>query len=276
MARNIGFSEAQKDGMVALYVNGETTYRIADMYLTSRPTVCRILHQRGVTIRDASAAVRRLSINEAAFDTLTPDAMYWIGFLYADGSISPRNELSLSLAIRDAAHVEKLRAFWGSTHKVRIQQRNGGAGSKSGSTPSVRLYIKSRRIAERLIALGMVNSRFGDRVAPPELAGSPDFWRGMIDGDGSIGKKSGRENGRVRLCGNLHLLEQFMAFVRMHYPACRAKPRPHSSIFDAAISAHAARVILDILYNNDRVALDRKKETALRILALPEPRRRYL
>src|ERR1700760_688444 len=53
-----------------------------------------IRRTRGEAIRGCKSVGK---VNDGALDILTPDALYWIGFLYADGHIPkdrPRNSLT--------------------------------------------------------------------------------------------------------------------------------------------------------------------------------------
>ena len=134
-----------------------------------------------------------------ALDVLTPDAAYWCGFIFTDGTIVHRTgirrggqpEIAVVLQRRDRDHLVKLRDFLGSTHAItpvapatvspNIARPNGGQG-----TGAFRYSVRSQRLADRLTALG----RYGPAV-DPALAASCDFWRGCIDGDGTVGISCG-------------------------------------------------------------------------------------
>ena len=116
-------------------------------------------------------------------------ARYWAGFLFADGTIVRRTgspEVAVVLAEKDVAHVEKLRSFLGSDPaitRIRKEQQRGNFGGASGT---VRFSVRSERLVGRLEHAGMVANQ--GRVACVELAHSADFWRGVVDGDGWVGR----------------------------------------------------------------------------------------
>jgi hypothetical protein len=138
----------------------------------------------------------------------TDAALYWAGFLMADGYVSqPQNgqQLGCGLALVDKDHVQKLCDFVG-RGKVSI------SGTK-GKPPLARWGVYSQPIITDLERWGIVSGKgtLDDASPKGEARLSIDFWRGMIDGDGSI-----RMNGRspqVTLTGRRGKSEAFIEFV---------------------------------------------------------------
>ena len=122
-------------------------------------------------------------LNHQAFDIVTNDAAYWIGFLFADGSVIQQQrgapQVQLRLSEIDRGHLEKFRQFLDSTHAITTSPPGNLGGYQSRA--SARYAIVSRRLAGRLLEMG----RYEGPIAP-ELAASRHFWRGVVDGDGSI------------------------------------------------------------------------------------------
>ena len=55
----------------------------------------------------------------------TEDKAYWLGFLYADGSVgSKENKIELGLAEQDLHHIEKFRDFIGINNKISYREKN--------------------------------------------------------------------------------------------------------------------------------------------------------
>jgi hypothetical protein len=215
----------------------------------------------------------KANLNEQAFDTLTPEAAYWAGMLFADGSIArgKRGAATVNLASVDVEHVEKFKRFTGSLRKIRIDTHRSSALMPMGGRPIARFTINSLPLVARLESLGMVNSLRGERIAVPELANSADFWRGVIDGDGSI-TVSSRGSVILQLIGNRLLMEQWVSFIRLHCPEHRTGLVKMKSIFYVRAAGLEAHALLNVLYNNDGVALDRKKAKALSVLSSPAPK----
>jgi hypothetical protein len=197
-----------------------------------------------------------------AFDVLTPDALYWCGFLFADGSIARSRQRAPSVALvlseRDLGHVEKFRTFLGSSHAITRFPRQ--AGSFNGR-PVCRFSVRSTRLVERLEELGMVGG-----AVSPALADSHHFWRGVVDGDGYIGISGG--HAQFKLVGTAWLLEYFRAFLVAEGVTGRISVRPHKGIYVVGSSWGGAERIIRRLYGDAPTSLARKANAARNIEAL--------
>ncbi len=226
---------------------GESSTRIAAAFKVSDMAILGVLRGRGVAIRG------KHSLREGAFDDLTADAAYWIGFLFADGTIHFREglkpQIGVGLSKRDREHLVRLRDFLGSTHAI----------SDISSNQSCIFTVRSERLANRLLALGRYNDSI-DRG----LATSRHFWRGVMDGDGSVGEYGGKA--QARLFGKRQLLEAFNEFLASH-GVTGLSVRPHKSIHVIGTTGKPAMKIIHLLYNDAPTALDRKADRARRILA---------
>lgn len=255
------------------YTNGESSTSVANDLGTSHKVICTSLRKSGVALRDASERHRTCNLNEAAFDVWTPEASYWAGFLFADGHItSPSTgsrQLVLRLKISDREHIEGFRGFLQSTHKVTVVRHL----VKQRTHLSVGLSVTSSVLADRLIDVGMTNSRVTPRVASPELAGSKHFWRGVVDGDGHLGSRNlprGRHGHALSVVGDQELMEQFRGFVKSTI-GFLPNVNPHKSIYVIQVAEHKALQLAHILYGDCLVdgspALDRKLKIAERWFA---------
>jgi intein-encoded DNA endonuclease-like protein len=74
--------------MVELYASGKSTVQIGQILQVTPTTVRRWLIRSGVTLRGQREASTRCELWHNALDELTPVAAYWVGFLFADGSVS--------------------------------------------------------------------------------------------------------------------------------------------------------------------------------------------
>jgi transposase-like protein len=81
-------TDYQKARILELYSSRESTLKIGRLLQLSPTTVNRWLHRCGVTLREPRETSTRCQVRHDAFDEITPDAAYWIGFLFADGSVS--------------------------------------------------------------------------------------------------------------------------------------------------------------------------------------------
>jgi len=142
--------------------------------------------------------------------------------------------------------------------------------------------LHSREIVSRVTALGMTprKSYHDDVHVPPTVALSPSFWRGLIDGDGTVrldrhrvGDKT-REHPWLQVLGSRALLEQWSAFVvaSIGGAAPGLRPIPGTRVLHGStVTCSRAWDMVEILYGQGGPALERKREAALEILRSPRP-----
>lgn len=109
----------------------------------------------------------------------TEEKAYWLGFLYADGSVgSKEDKIELGLAEKDLGHIEKFKAFMGISNKISYRE----------STKSYRISFRSKNCKADLIDKGCIPKKSLILKFPTEEQ-VPDnlikhFIRGYFDGDG--------------------------------------------------------------------------------------------
>lgn len=169
----------------------------------------------------------KYTLNENAFSQLTNESAYWLGVLMADGSVDHQRGVSrLRLGLKDTELVEQFRAFLGSNHPIKDRG-------------DVRLLeVTSHDLVSSIEQYGVVPAKTFIAEAHKSLASLPAFWRGVIDGDGCVFKRSqgGRpESKNIVLVGSESLMTQYLAFVKIHVPDCKATVRPSGTIFRVAV-----------------------------------------
>lgn len=114
------------------------------------------------------------------FETIdTEEKAYWLGFLYADGTISSKeNKIELGLAEKDLTHIQKFRTFIGISNKICYRE----------SSKSYRFSFRSYKCKQDLINKGCVPNKsliltFPSASQVP-IALLKHFIRGYFDGDG--------------------------------------------------------------------------------------------
>ena len=254
-------SPDQRRAVRKRYDAGESSYALGAAYGVSGTAILDALEEEGAPRR-----TRRHAVREDAFDVPTPEAAYWTGFLLADGCVSDGGTVSLALAARDVEHVERFRAFLGAGSAVRLR----------GTTtphPQAVLQVRSRPLAAALALRGVTPRKTWTAVAVGELADDPHFWRGVVDGDGSVGTW-GRKRPQpgVFLCGvSLRLLEQFVGFaghaIGGRTPTIYHYRNGRGGIHRAQVSGGPAVALVRMLYGAGGVALPRKQARADAILA---------
>jgi hypothetical protein len=204
------------------------------------------LRTRRWRLRIARRGNRLYPLNEAAFALpLSPAAEYWAGMLITDGCVSD-GVIKIALAEVDERHLAEFRAWIG-----------GPPLRREGKAAAFVWAAFSRRLEADLGALGIVARKTASAAAEHILAASPDFWRGVIDGDGWISKR-GVNRDSLRLYGAQPLLQQFSDWHGHIGPAVR-----HRTIFMVRLEGERARDVLRRLYLRDGPALARKRQRAL-------------
>ena len=193
------------------------------------------------------------------FDELTPESLYWIGFLYADGHVRKQGKefsIEVEIELKDQDHLRKLSSFMGSEKEPKQYSEN-----------SVTIRFYSKKIQERLQELGLHHDKSYTAKPHELLKHSRDFWRGVVDGDGGL--YCHYYNGRtihLTLCGTLETIFDFIIFcgestgIKDKYPT-RNKGVSHYSV---SYYGSDARVVADLLYKDSTVHLSRKYQIYLK------------
>jgi hypothetical protein len=173
--------------------------------------------------------------------------------------------LVLGLSECDRSHIEKLRTFLSSDHPIRT--RKAGQGYET-SKSACYLTISSRQITDDLGHYG-VAPRKSKTAEVKHLETNRHFWRGVIDGDGSLSatRNGGKEYPTLQLCGAQPLMRQFVAYVHGLVPNWKGGVRVHKQIFAVGLVSSAALAMIRDLYRPGDVALERKAERARQHLA---------
>lgn len=153
-------------------------------------------------------ARQKYNLQKDFFDVIdTEDKAYWLGFLYADGCNMPhRREIKLRLAIKDEAHLLKLRnaLYPDRDRPLYYQKRHDGYGYHE----SCELYISNTHMSKSLEKLGCIANKTFQALFPFEAMPETlyhHFIRGVFDGDGSISLstlKSGEHKTMFSIIGN--------------------------------------------------------------------------
>lgn len=112
------------------------------------------------------------------FENLDEISSYWLGFLWADGSLT-KNTLELEININDLDHLKTFTNLLAKikTPTIHIRNRNNAT--------TCRISIGDKNIADSLRSLGF--DKKGKRIKP-EISDDLmiHFIRGYFDGDGSV------------------------------------------------------------------------------------------
>jgi len=245
---------AERQKIISLYKEGMHTPDIAKRFGVSFVSICDLLERANIQ-RRLSAYANIRTLDPTVFDTITEESAYWIGFLMADCHVREGrpHRFELHLSKQDESQILAFRDFLKSDAGLQHSQH------------SVKISIRSNALIERLNKYGIGFN--GVREPKPELAFDRHFWRGLIDGDGSLCMAP---TPIIHLIGRLPVVEGFLSFVRQ-YVTTKRQPsqikRCAQPTYQTAFSSLAACTIIRVLYADSHVHLPRKKLIADRILA---------
>ncbi len=275
-----------KARIVSDYLRGDAAKDVATRHGVDFSMVFVWVRRAGGRIRTNAESKRRYTLNEGAFATLTDDAAYWIGFILADGCVvkpkgfSAPGVLTVCLSSCDRAHLESLNAFLGSDRPLAESgpQTFARAGKEYTSKKATRLTANSLPLVADLVKWGITERKSHTASVHPDLAGNPHFWRGVVDGDGTVTwMKSSRTPNRKRypfisLVGTQAVCQSFCEFVARRIPTCEGiVSHRHRSIWDAKCAGNKALEVCRLLYDCDGPALLRKRATAREFIEQHHP-----
>jgi hypothetical protein len=240
------------------YLEGKSLTWIEKNLHMGRGSLSKHLKDEGIEIINKQNITK---FNEHIFDIIdTEEKAYWLGFLYADGSIgSTRNEVELSLKSSDIHHLEKFRDFLGFSIDKHIFQDD----------VRCRISFLNKHCHSQLIDKGCVPRKslilkFPSRnCLPLDLVNH--FVRGYVDGDGSV--MIGRNNmPRLSILGTKDMITNIVDNMSWK----KTKIRKKDNIYTIEWGGKYVLSYLDSLYNGANIYLDRKYKKYLQLKELDE------
>lgn len=194
-------------------------------------------------------------------DPLSPEDLYWIGYIRADGHLmKPRTEtqsgrLVFSQKYKDP--VEALHKYVNGTGNVSLKPIKQSLFNAKESNCYVFSQIDPY---ENLVKLGVKENLRED------IYNNLHFWRGMIDGDGCIclTKSSSSASGKavtVTLCASEIDINRYVLFLKS-IGIKKTRIYSYISSFKVALGSEPASYLLRYLYDGHYSALVYKREKA--------------
>lgn len=247
--------------------------RAKELYLKHNFSLTKAAGEVGIDRRSLSNSLKEegyeiinkqnmTKFDDTVFDKIdTEEKAYWLGFLYADGSISSnRNEVELSLKSSDIEHLEKFKSFLNFSIDKHIFQ----------DSIRCRLHITNKHLKESLINLGCTPRKSltitfpSEDKVPQNL--QKDFIRGYIDGDGSIMINTRHNAGRLNILGTADMLNGIVN--SMNWRQTKIRKKDTEKVYTIEWSGFYVTDYLDQIYKDATIYLDRKYQKYLEIKAL--------
>ena len=213
-----------------------------------------------------------VNLYESVFKQPTNEySAYWVGFLMADGCIkkTPKSYciVNLELTETDLTHIEKFKKFVNSNNKIYWIHRNDKREKWSNSKPMVGLSITSQTMVNDLANYGVIPSK--SKIADVMLLqNNKHFWRGLIDGDGSITSIHSGKNPSLEFAGSFNLVNKFAIFVHSEIFNHKSSVRKTKikDFYKISFNGSSGVKVIKHLYENTNVSLDRKMSRAKHVL----------
>ena len=244
----------------------ESTAEIGKKLGISAQTVNNVLKRNKIKLRPPRGPSNPY-INNHAFEDAEndPKAAYWVGFIITDGYVTQDlNTLGLHLDRESRPHLEKFNNFLGYNGKISDYDRINPSG-ETGQYNMLRIW--SPQIVHDLKKYGVVPNKT-KRAAVKLLEDNPNFWRGVIDGDGSIVMTTKRLSFGSE---SRKIVEQFVDFVKKNlrddFSGC-IYDYPKKEFHMTRLGIQATCKILKILgYDDiDTETLEKNKTKALKLI----------
>jgi len=240
--------------IIGLYKSGSTIKKLAEKYKVSFSTIWKILKNYGVEI-----VRRKYSANYKFFKTIdTEQKAYWLGFIMADGCVIKGKYsrlLDLTLKAEDRNHLQKFLDDINGNYRIEEEKNR------------YKVRIHSLDMILDLAKYGIVPrkafvTKFPDRI-PKKLW--RHFIRGVFDGDGCLCvDKYGYVS--FDIAGTKELLTRIQEILIDNCDLNKTKVRKQNNTYRFAYGGKYVIKILDYLYNNATVFLDRKHEKAQKVI----------
>ena len=203
-----------------------------------------------------------------------PATAYMFGFLQADGHLYAnsrnRGRLTLELNTSDKWILEQFASLipFYSSIKTRTRTTNF-----QEAYSSVVWSVHNQSFRDALICRGFLTGRKSDRVAAPNGEYSEiDYFRGMVDADGSVGKTANGFPFLSIVTSSDEFASHYNAFLRERV-GCRKKieRNKRDNIFNITVFKEEAQTLAAILYYDGCLALPRKYAKTLEVAQWERP-----
>ena len=185
MDKRVKISDEEKQRMVDMYLSGMSSVQIGAIVGRSASNVAGYIKRAGIQRRSNKENSRKYTLNHDYFENIDNEQKaYWLGFMYADGYVTKRGQVGISLAMRDMDHLHKFNNCIESTYSIKVYTQTSGYVV---GTEYCRLLFQSNKMKDDLEKHGCMEQKTNILKAPIlEKKLAPHFIRGYLDGDGCI------------------------------------------------------------------------------------------
>lgn len=203
------------------------------------------------------ARPRLYTLDENYFDTInSSNKAYILGFIYADGSVSERGNLTICLSKKDTEILEFIKEELNYSGVISTKLVNKNEYSL--------LNIVSKVMVNRLIELGIAPNKTYNSSTLPTVPKEyfNDMLRGYFDGDGSI-YKNGEKGFTVSFSSNINILNNLKSYFNaLDIKSSNIRLRNKNSEYSAMLEIRGNNQIIKIknlLYSKNNIFYLKRK-----------------
>ncbi len=215
-----------------------------------------------------------IGMEKLMFNICNPEYSYFIGFIQADGHLQKntrnRGKLTIEISVRDIDILNKFQKIIpvNSTMYTRVRQTNF-----SNSHTGVTLNVFDKEFRDTINYYGVPYGKKSDIIKPPDCDYSEhDYWRGIIDADGSIGMTSKGLPFISLVTASGDLYNAYITYLKENFNIhVDVKRNCRDNVFNITIGRENSQKIIQSLYYSNCIALDRKIALAQNVLKWKRP-----
>jgi intein-encoded DNA endonuclease-like protein len=266
----IKISQDQITYIIDQYNNGLSSEHIANILKINASTVLKILKKNNIEIRPTSISNRKHKIDQNIFEKIDNEyKAYFLGYLYADGAISFKRS-TVSLTSKDEDVIKKFSYF------IYGKLKYDNYVNPINDNIYYICNIYSRKLKSDLTKYGCTPKKsftvdFNDQLIDSNLL--HHFIRGFFDGDGCI-CLANKSRPVIDFTSNIIFISSLKLFIKKQLNIICNKIRtqkPPKDIRTANVqitSFKKVKIILDYMYSNSTIYMDRKYNLYLQFLGL--------
>ena len=210
-------------------------------------------------------------LNECALDSISDEGAYWIGFLMADGWIC-KNVIQIQLKCDDVEHLHRFNKFFGTNRPIihREGKISNYKGSEIKSGDQVGSKFSSEKLVKILNSYG-VTERKSHSADIHGLESNRNFWRGCIDGDGSMGiylpkRKNPKPRPKIMLIGSVSIIDKFKTYCNSIGLGLDCRVCKVGKSFTYTLCGPQCCSLVKDLWRPGDQCLERKRQIAMQII----------
>lgn len=249
------------------HINGKLLKDVCNEYNISSTTIYKYMKQHNIEYKNGHG--RKNQFNQNYFSIIdTEHKAYWLGFIYADGSVfntgsgnTKTNRLQINISNKD---IELLEAFCNDLDydksKIFTYEPKGTYSSNLMS----KLSVNSIKLCSDLAKWGVHPNKTGSLSSIPNIPEEllPHFIRGFFDGDGWCTNTDKSHN--ISFIGDYDFLSEINNKLKKYAKTTNRilhnEPRREYQIFYLRYSSSDDyKLLYNYLYSNCSICLKRKR-----------------